>query len=122
MARGYRQLSPGDYVYRHTVSMFELEYKVHDLYITEDLRVVGVWVKQTEGMRAGDLVSWSFDAMDADADGTRWDGDAHKVVDAFGRTVRRASFDRMVRENQPRLRHMAQEREAHSKREAMRGV
>lgn len=103
MARGYRQLQRGNFVYRKDSRCYEREYRVESIVLDKGGEPVKVAVRETRtGTVANpgqyhDTVFWSLAQIDEDANPRYWNG-TRRVTDAWDRTVKSASFDRMIRE------------------------
>lgn len=102
MARGYRQLERDDFVYRMDSRCYQREYRVESIVLDKEGEPVKVAVRQArEGTVANpgqyhDTVYWSLSQIDEDANPRYWNG-TKRVTDAWDRTVKSASFDRMKR-------------------------
>lgn len=102
MARGYRQLERGDFVYRMDSRCYQREYRVESIVLDKEGEPVKVAVGETSGGTIANpgqytaTVYWSLAQIDADANPRYWNG-RNRVTDADDRTVKSASFDRMKR-------------------------
>lgn len=106
MARGYRQVEPGSYLYRPGAAGREMEYRVECI-IFDTGEPVKVRVREVQQGTVANPGSpqhprvrfWSLDQIEADAvhPHPTYGVGFNRVTDAWGRTVRRASFDRMIR-------------------------
>ena len=102
MASGYRQLERDDFVYRKDSRCYERQYRVESIVLDKEGEPVKVAVRETlSGTVANpgqyhDTVFWSLAQIDMDANPRYWNG-ANRVTDAWGRTVKSVSFDRMMR-------------------------
>lgn len=102
MARGYRQMERGSHIYRKDSRCYEREYRVESIVLDKEGEPVKVAVRETrDGTVANpgqhhDTVFWSLAQIDMDANPRYWNG-ANRVTDAWDRTVKSVSFDRMMR-------------------------
>lgn len=123
MARGYRQLGRGDYVYRKDSRCSEREYRVESIVLDKAGEPVKVAVRETrKGTVANpgqwhDVTYWSLAQLDAPLPRQGVNG-VDPVTDANERRVKRASFDRMMA---AAVKQWANERTAQQQREARAG-
>jgi hypothetical protein len=107
MARGYKQVNKGDYVYRQDSRCIEQEYQVLYLVFEGD-EPVKVAVVQTSGATVARPMPdglprtqfWSLAKLDQDAEGRTFHvmgcTNQWRATDANGRPVKTVSFERMA--------------------------